>query len=74
MQKKIITDGSASFVGFARVLAVCFGIPYMDFVGGLMIAGYIFFMTSVALMESTLVLLDAVNNPNLRGDHKACPG
>lgn len=64
--KNIIKDGSASFVGFTRVLAACFGIPHMDFVGGLMIAGYIFFMASVALKESTLVLLDAVNNPNLR--------
>ncbi len=64
--KNSIKDGSASFVGFGSVLAGYFGIPYMDSIGGLIIAGYIFFMAYVALRESTLVLLDAVNNPNLR--------
>jgi divalent metal cation (Fe/Co/Zn/Cd) transporter len=64
--KNSIKDGSASFVGFGSVLAGYFGIPYMDSIGGLIIAGYIFFMAYVALKESTLVLLDAVNNPNLR--------
>ncbi len=63
--KNSIKDGSASFVGFGSVLAGYFGIPYMDSVGGLIIAGYIFFMAYVALRESTLVLLDAVNNPDL---------
>jgi cation diffusion facilitator family transporter len=66
--KNSIKDGSASFVGFASVLAGYFGIPYMDAVGGLIIAGYIFFMAYVALRESTLVLLDATNNPNLSID------
>jgi cation diffusion facilitator family transporter len=63
--KNSIKDGSASFVGFGSVLAGYFGIPYMDSIGGLIIAGYIFFMAYVALRESTLVLLDAVNNPDL---------
>lgn len=63
--KNSIKDGSASFVGFGSVLAGYFGIPYMDAIGGLIIAGYIFFMAYVALRESTLVLLDAVNNPAL---------
>ncbi len=63
--KNSIKDGSASFVGFGSVLAGYFGIPYMDSIGGLIIAGYIFVMAYVALKESTLVLLDAVNNPNL---------
>ncbi len=63
--KNSIKDGSASFVGFGSVLAEYFGIPYMDSIGGLIIAGYIFFMAYVALRESTLVLLDAVNNPHL---------
>jgi cation diffusion facilitator family transporter len=63
--KNSIKDGSASFVGFGSVLAGYFGIPYMDAVGGLIIAGYIFFMAYVALRESTLVLLDATNNPDL---------
>lgn len=63
--KNSIKDGSASFVGFASVLAGYFGIPYTDAIGGLIIAGYIFFMAYVALRESTLVLLDAVNNPHI---------
>lgn len=66
--KNSIKDGSASFVGFGSVLAGYFGIPYMDAVGGLIIAGYIFFMAYVALRESTLVLLDATNNPDLSID------
>jgi cation diffusion facilitator family transporter len=66
--KNSIKDGSASFVGFGSVLAGYFGIPYMDAIGGLIIAGYIFFMAYVALRESTLVLLDAVNNPDLSMD------
>lgn len=63
--KNSIKDGSASFVGFGSVLAGYFGIPYTDSIGRLIIAGYVFFMAYVALRESTLVLLDAVNNPNL---------
>jgi hypothetical protein len=35
----------------------------MDSVGGLIIAGYVFFMAYVVLEESTLVLFDGVNNP-----------
>jgi cation diffusion facilitator family transporter len=63
--KNSIKDGSASFVGFVSVLAGYLGILYMDSVGGIIIAGYIFFMAYVASRESTLVLLDAVNNPDL---------
>ncbi|HEX5187336.1 MAG TPA: cation transporter [Nitrososphaeraceae archaeon] len=66
--KNSIKDGSVSFIGFASVLAGYFGIPYMDAVGGLIIAVYIFFMAYVDLRESTLVLLDAVNNPDLSID------
>ncbi|MGQ0377326.1 MAG: cation diffusion facilitator family transporter [Nitrososphaerota archaeon] len=64
--KNSIKDGSASFVGFASVLAGYFGIPYMDSVGGIIIAIYIFFMSYTAIRESTLVLLDAVKNPELQ--------
>lgn len=63
--KNSIKDGSASFVGFASVLAGYFGVPHMDSIGGFIIASYIFFMAYVALKQSTLVLLDAINNPNL---------
>jgi len=62
--KNSIKDGSASFVGVASVfLAEYVGIPYMDSVGSIIIAGYIFFMAYVALKESTLVLIAAVDEP-----------
>lgn len=64
--KNSIKDGTASFVGFGSILASYFGIPYMDSVGGILIAGYIFFMAYTAFRESTLVLVDAVTNPELQ--------
>ncbi len=64
--KNSIKDSSASFVGFASVLAGYFGVPYMDAIGGIIIAVYIFFMAYTAIRESTLVLLDAVKNPELQ--------
>jgi cation diffusion facilitator family transporter len=63
--KNSIKDGSASFVGFGSVLAGYFGIPYMDSIGSIMIAGYIFYMAYTAFRESTLVLVDAVKNPEM---------
>ncbi|MGI0037865.1 MAG: cation diffusion facilitator family transporter [Nitrososphaera sp.] len=64
--KNSIKDGTASFVGFGSILAGYFGIPYMDAIGGILIAGYIFFMAYTAFKESTLVLVDAVRNPELQ--------
>jgi cation diffusion facilitator family transporter len=64
--KNSIKDGTASFVGFGSILAGYFGIPYMDSIGGMLIAGYIFFMAYTAFKESTLVLVDAVRNPELQ--------
>jgi cation diffusion facilitator family transporter len=63
--KNSIKDGSASFVGFGSILAGYFGIPYMDSVGSMIIAGYIFYMAYQAFKESTLVLVDAVKNPEM---------
>jgi cation diffusion facilitator family transporter len=63
--KNSIKDGSASFVGFGSVLLGYFGIQYMDVIGGIIIAGYIFYMAYTAIKESSLVLIDAVKNPNL---------
>ncbi|MFL6525958.1 MAG: cation diffusion facilitator family transporter [Nitrososphaera sp.] len=65
--KNSIKDSSASFVGLASVLAGYFGIPYMDAVGSIIIAGYIFYMAYQAFKESTLVLVDAVKNPEMEG-------
>lgn len=66
--KNSIKDGSASFVGFGSVLAGYFGIPYMDAVGSVIIAGYIFYMAYMAFKESTLVLVDAVKNPEMEDE------
>jgi divalent metal cation (Fe/Co/Zn/Cd) transporter len=44
---------------------VILGIPYMDAVGSMIIAGYIFYMAYIAFKESTLVLIDAVKNPEM---------
>lgn len=64
--KNSIKDGTASFVGFGSILAGYFGIPYMDSIGSIIIAGYIFYMAYSAFKESTLVLLDAVKNPKMQ--------
>lgn len=65
--KNSIKDGTASFVGLGSIAAAYFfGIPYMDAVGSIMIAGYIFYMAFSALKESALVLVDAVRNPELQ--------
>ncbi len=64
--KNSIKDGTASFVGLASVIAAFFGVPYMDAIGSILIAGYIFYMAFTALKESALVLVDAVKNPELQ--------
>lgn len=64
--KNSIKDGTASFVGLGSIVAAYFGIPYMDSVGGILIAVYIFFMAYTAFRESTLVLIDGVKNPELQ--------
>lgn len=64
--KNSIKDGTASFVGLGSIVAGYFGIPYMDSVGSILIAGYIFFMAYTAFRESTLVLIDGVKNPELQ--------
>jgi cation diffusion facilitator family transporter len=66
--KNSIKDGSASFVGFGSILAGYFGIPYMDAVGSMIIVGYIFYMAYTAFKESTLVLVDAVKNPEMENN------
>lgn len=64
--KNSIKDGTASFVGFASVLAATyFGFTFMDAIGGIIIAGYILFVAYTAIRESALVLVDAVQNPQI---------
>lgn len=69
--KNSIKDGTASFVGFASVLIGTFtSFKFMDAVGGIIIAGYIFLMAYTAIRESTLVLVDAVENPQMTDNIK----
>ena len=64
--KNSIKDGTASFVGFASVLIGTYTtFKFMDAIGGIIIAGYIFLMAYTAIRESTLVLVDAVDNPQM---------
>jgi len=64
--KNSIKDGTASFVGLVSVAIGAYSsFQFMDAIGGLIIAGYIFLMAYTAIKESTLVLIDAVNNPQM---------
>ncbi len=61
-----IKDASASVVGFLSVLvATQFGIIQADSVGGMIIAGYIFSVSYVSLKRSSLILVDAWENPKI---------
>lgn len=69
--KNSIKDGTASFVGFASVLIGTYTpFKFMDAAGGIIIAGYIFLMAYTAIRESTLILIDAVDNPQMIDDIK----
>lgn len=64
-----IKDSTASFVGFVSVLLGTYtSFKFMDAIGGIIIAGYIFLMAYTAIRESTLVLVDAVDNPQMIDD------
>jgi cation diffusion facilitator family transporter len=61
-----IKDGSASVIGFFSVLiASQFGILQADAVGGIIIAGYIFSVSYISLKRSSLILVDAWENPKI---------
>lgn len=69
--KNSIKDGTSSFVGLISVVAATyFGFVFMDAIGGMIIAGYIFFMAYTAIKESALVLVDAVHNPQMTNNIK----
>jgi divalent metal cation (Fe/Co/Zn/Cd) transporter len=64
-----IKDGTSSFVAFANVLgASLFGIRELDAVGGMIIAVYIFGVAYAAIKESTLILLDACESPEITSE------
>src|SRR5829696_4296692 len=61
-----IKDGSASVVGFFSVLVASqFGILQADAIGGMIIAGYIFSVSYISLKRSSLILVDAWENPRI---------
>jgi cation diffusion facilitator family transporter len=62
--KNSIKDGSASVLGFLSVLlASQFGFLQADAIGGMIIAGFIFSVAYLSLKQSSLILVDAWNNP-----------
>src|SRR5918999_4603268 len=64
--KNSIKDGSASVIGFVSVLiASQFGFLQMDAIGGIIIAGYIFSVSYISLKQSSLILVDAWQNPKV---------
>jgi cation diffusion facilitator family transporter len=64
--KNSIKDSSASFVGFVSIAVGTYtSFKFMDAIGGIIIAGYIFLMAYTAIRESSLVLVDAVDNPKM---------
>ncbi len=64
--KNSIKDATASFVGLVSILVGTYStFKFMDAIGGMIIAGYIFLMAYTAIKESTLVLIDAVNDPQI---------
>lgn len=70
--KNSIKDGTASFIGLVSVIAATyFGFTFMDAIGAMIIAGYIFFMAYTAIKESALVLVDAVQNPEMTDNIKS---
>jgi len=64
--KNSIKDGSASVVDFLSVLiATQFGFSQMDAIGGIIIAGYIFSVAYVSIMQSSLIHVDSWQNPKV---------
>ncbi len=64
--KNSIKDGSASVIGFFSVLvATQFGFLQMDAIGGMIIACYIFSVAYMSLRQSSLILVDAWQNPGI---------
>jgi len=63
--KNSIKDATASFVVFVSVLGASMGILELDAVGGMIISIYIFAVAYVAIRESSLILLDAVESSEM---------
>ncbi len=60
-----IKDTTASFVVFGSVFGASVGVRELDAVGGMIIALYIVSVAYVAFRESSLILLDACESPEM---------
>jgi len=60
-----IKDASGSFVVFGGVLASALGLAWMDAVAAMVLAAYIYSVSYVAIKESSLILIDAFNAPEV---------
>jgi len=60
-----IKDGTASFLVFASVLGASSGFPQLDAIGAMIVSLYIFGVAYVAIKESSLILLDAYESPEM---------
>ncbi len=60
-----IKDGTASFVVLANVAGASLGFLQLDAVGGMIVSAYIIGIAYVAIKESSLVLLDACESPEM---------
>lgn len=61
-----VKDATASFVGFGTVLLLLVvNLPILDAVGSIVIGVYIYTVAYVSIRESSLVLMDAFNSPEV---------
>jgi len=61
-----VKDATASFVGFGAVLGlVIVKLPILDAIGSMIIGIYIYTVAYISIRESSFVLLDAFNSPEV---------
>ena len=72
--KNAVKDGSASFVAFGSVLLASLGFHEFDAIGGMLVGGYILAISYVAIKESSSILLDAFNNPEVAREIETLAG
>ncbi|MEM0363953.1 MAG: cation diffusion facilitator family transporter [Candidatus Nitrosocaldus sp.] len=70
--RNAIKDSMASVIGFFSILVAAYlGFPQADPIGAIIIAVFIFSISYYILKESSLVLLDVINNPQIAEQVKA---
>ncbi|MDA4112740.1 MAG: cation diffusion facilitator family transporter [Thaumarchaeota archaeon] len=61
-----VKDATASFIGFGTVLTlVLVNLPILDAIGSMIIGAYIYTVAYISIRESSFVLLDAFNSPEV---------